>query len=338
MIKVGINGFGRIGRAIFRINSKYNLFDITEINDINPDINNIAYTLQYDSSYGKFNKEIKVKSDGLKVDNKTIKVHNQKDISNVDWDVDILIDSSGIPANASKARKLKAEHVLITHTPDKKFIDSTYVFGADSSPPIGKVISTSICDTVAFAPVAKALDNTYGIEHVFITTLHPWLSYQNLLDGSAPNLSYGDDISSFVLGRASPQSLIAKPTTVGDATLYVMPELKDKISCYSFRVPTAHVTASDLTFELKTRTTKDMINDLFYNLSLHFPGVYGYNTEPLVSVDFLGNEQSVVVDGRWTSVLNEQYLKLVIWYDNEWGYSKKVVDLVRLIESNRGRA
>jgi glyceraldehyde 3-phosphate dehydrogenase len=341
-LKVGINGFGRIGRAILRINALKNNFKIVAINDINPDTENLAYLLNYDSQYGRFSGEIGVNNDSeMIVNGNLIKVFHEAIISNVPWDdmdVDVVIDASGIQNNVIESRNClrgSVKNVIITHTPPVSDIDFSFVFGVNDDGfdyKRHKIISSSICDVIAFTPVAKNIEMHFGIKHVFITTLHPWLQYQNLLDGPSASVRYpGATYHAYVLGRASTNSLIPKPTTVGSASLYVLPFLKDKISCYSFRVPIGHVSSADLTFELGKKVTKEVINDLFKELANKNNKVFGYNEEPLVSMDFAQTEQSVIVDGRWTNVLNDRYLKLVIWYDNEWGYSSKVVDTVEFI-------
>lgn len=336
-MKIGINGFGRIGRAIYRINLRDKDFEVVAVNDINPDIENIAYTLKYDSTYGILPEEVSTGTKSIYIGEDRFKVFNYKSTLDVPWgdlDVDIVIDSSGVQQNVIDSKFIDAKNVIITYSPPEKYLDTSVVFGVNENefkPKHHKVVSSSICDTVAFTPVAKILDDIYGINHVFITTLHPWLQYQNLLDGQSASVVYpGTSYPSYVLGRASTESLIPKPTTVGNACLYVMPELEDKISCYSFRVPIGHISAADLTFELDSKITKDEINELFIESQNDY---IGYNDEPKVSIDFLKDEHSVIVDGRWTQVMNDKYLKLVIWYDNEWGYSKRVMDLCNLIKS-----
>lgn len=342
MLKVGLNGFGRIGRAIFRINAEKKLFNIVAINDINPDIKNMAYLLKYDSEYGIYLGNVVVRAcseNELAVDGNNIKVFHQERISSVPWhdlDIDIVIDASGVHNNVIESRnclKGRVKNVVITHSPRE--VDFDFVFGVNENmfdADKHKIVSSSICDVIAFAPVAMKLGNKFGINYVFVTTIHPWLQYQNLLDGASHSVEYpGFIYSHYVLGRASPASLIPKPTTVCDVSKRILPWLQGKISCLSFRVPTPLVASADLTFELSKKTSKEEVNAIFRNLAETDNRIFGYNEEPLVSVDFSRCEKSVVVDGRWTDVLGDYYLKLVIWYNNEWGYSNRVVDIVSFI-------
>jgi len=341
MLKIGLNGFGRIGRAIFRINSEKKAFAIVAINDINPDTKNLAYLLQYDSAYGKFPERVSSTKNKIIIGKSKINVFHKDRVSQAPWEkhkVDIIIDSSGAHQNVIDSRKcLKKgiESVVITHA--SKEVDFNFVFGVSEDKfklNKHKIVSSSICDVVAFAPIAKKIEEFYGINHVFVTTLHPWLQYQNLLDNSVPSISYpGTTYEHYVLGRASTISLIPKPTTVGTVSKQLLPFLRGKLSAYSFRIPVGNVSSADLTFELKKKITKKQVNNLFKNLAKKKSSVFGYTKEPLVSIDFIKNKNSVVVDGRWTSILNNRYLKLVIWYDNEWGYSKHVVDVVSFIGS-----
>lgn len=339
MINVGINGFGRIGRAIFRINLSKKYFQVTMINDVNPDNNNIGYTLKYDSTYGKLSNKVKSNKEGLEVDGSFIEISHESSIDKVNWkknNVDIVIDSSGVVENIKKARNLKGlvSRCIITHAPELSLIDKTIIVGVNETDINDDdfIIASSICDANAFAPVANLLDKNFGIEHGFVTTLHPWLNYQNLLDGPSKSFAYPDKIHhEYALGRASPNALIPKPTSCIEATCKVLPDLMGKISSHSFRVPTSIVSSAVPSLKLKEEVTKDQILDLFNEAesSQSFP-IFHNTSKPLISTDFVGSSYSVVIDNRWTS-LNHNYLKLVLWYDNEWGYSSRVVDLVKLL-------
>ena len=337
MLKVGINGFGRIGRAIFRINLSEKAFEVVMINDINPDNGNIGYTLKYDSTYGKLNNKVKSSKTGLEIDGAFIEVTHKSSIDEVNWKknkVDIVIDSSGVVENIKKARNLKGiSKCIVTHSPDMSLVDKTIILGVNEKEINDDdfVLASSICDANAFAPVANLLNKKFGIEHGFVTTLHPWLNYQNLLDGPSKSFAYPDKIHhEYALGRASPNALIPKPTSCIDATCKVLPDLVGKISSHSFRVPTSIVSSAVPSLKLKEKATKDQILELFKEAeaSQSFP-IFHNTSKPLISTDFIGSSYSVVIDNRWTS-LNHNYLKLVLWYDNEWGYSSRVVDLVRI--------
>ena len=335
---VGINGFGRIGRAVFRKVLESKDFDVVVINDINPDNKNIAYQLKYDSLYGMLKDEIKSNESGIVVNGKKILIYHENNIDDVPWDlhgITRVIDSSGVHENAVKARNLKnkVRQVILTHSPEEKLVDKSVIVGINENNIDVKkdlVISNSICDANAFGPVVNILNREYGIKHGFLTTLHPWLSYQNLLDGPSPSFSYpGHIYSHYIFGRASTFSLLPKPTTTIDATCKVLKSLKGKFDSFSYRVPTATVSSSDISVHLAKKVNVEDIKKLFekeakkqkYNILYN-------NYDPLVSIDFKGSEYSAIIDQRWTTVNNGNYLKLILWYDNEWGYSCRIIDLI----------
>lgn len=335
---IGINGFGRIGRAIFRIAQKNELFEIAVINDINPDNNNMAYQLKYDSIYGRLDEEVKATKDGINYNSGIIKVFHEKEIDKVPWEkhgVEIVIDASGIKDNVINARQLKSrgiKQVIVTHSPEEKLLDKSIILGVNEKEiDIKKdfIISSSICDANALAPVAKILDDTYGIDHGFITTLHPWLSYQNLLDGPSTSWSMpGEVFTHYPLGRASTFSILPKPTSTVDATCKVLKSLKGKFDSFSYRVPTAVVSSSDISVKLNKKVSVEEIQKLFAKKEKEQKyNVLHNNYEPLVSIDFKGFEYGVIVDQRWTAVNDGDYVRMILWYDNEWGYSSRVVEL-----------
>jgi len=343
MLKVGINGFGRIGRAIWRINKEKRIFEVASINDINPDINNLAYLMKYDSTYGRLNDSIKTEGNKIIVNNnKPIVVSHKENIDEVSWsesDVDIVIDSSGIHNNLLKVPNLKRQGLkkaIITHSPEEKHVDKTIIVGVNEDA-ISKddfIISSSICDANAFAPTINTLNREYGVDHGFLTTLHPWLQYQNLLDGPSPSFAYPRKIyHHYVLGRASPPSLIPKPTSCVTASCKVLNYLKGKFLSLSFRIPTATVSSADISVKLNKKITADEIINLFKEEEKKQKWkIFHNNFEPLVSSDFKGSEYSAIVDHRWTMINNSNYLKLILWYDNEWGYGCRVVDLIKHLE------
>ena len=343
-MKVGINGFGRIGRAIFRINESNPVFEITAVNDIDPLIENHAYLLNYDSVYGSLGNKVSVSKDNniLRIDGHEIAFYSKENIDDIPWnthDIDVVIDSSGIYENVVKSRKLLKrgiDKVIITHSP-KDSVDNTIIFGAnEKSFDISKhhILSSSICDANACAPVLKAIDEELGIADGFITTLHPWLGYQNLLDGSLRSVnSPGHYWTDFALGRSSTESLIPKPTTLVPALQKVLPEITGDIHAMSFRVPTSIVSASDIVLSLKKHTTVQFVEDLFVKLEKLYPDVVRINNESLVSIDFKGIKQSCVIDIRWLKVFQNK-IKLVLWYDNEWGYANRIIDLIKLLDNS----
>jgi len=342
MINVGINGFGRIGRSIFRINEKNNFFNISVINDINPSIKNLEYMLKYDSTYGIFDKEISSNEKSITINgDRSIDVHHKKNISDVPWEkyeTDIIIDSSGIDKNLSFTKELKSKgikHQIVTNAPDSKKVDKYVILGINESSIDNEsfLISSSICDASAVAPVLNVLNEEFGVSHGFLTTLHPWLSYQNLLDGPSRSFAYpGTIIENFALGRSSINTIIPKTTSAIRASEKVLKFLKNRFQSVSFRVPTSIVSTADISVKLKNTSSVNDIMELFKNVETKQKlKIIKNNTEPLVSTDFIGCEYSAIIDHRWTQSNNSNYLKLILWYDNEWGYSSRVLDLVNVI-------
>lgn len=344
-LKVGINGFGRIGRAVTRQILQGNKHSITHINDLNPDTENLAYLLKYDTTYGSISHPIHVHDKNLVFGDQVVRVTAEKDVAKVPWgesEVDIIVESTGVKQNELSAKALteKGLHVLVTHMVEDP--DFTLVFGVNEKEFDSrkhKLISTSICDANACAPVLKALNDQVGLAHGFITTIHPWLSYQNLMDGPSRSQSYpGMTHSHYVLGRSSMGTLIPKPTTVVSACEKVLPDIQGKLKCFSYRVPTSIVSSADLTLELGRTVSEDEICSI---LSAHQEQVAGgikvirQCNEPLISVDYLKAEHSAVVDTRWVMLNEGRHLKMVLWYDNEWGYSNRVVDSLELIAQTK---
>lgn len=341
--RVGINGFGRIGRAIYRINLKHEYFDIVAINDINPDNNNIAYQLKYDSTYGRLPNEVKADDNHLLIDgNKKVRIFHETDISKIPWGeegINLVIDSSGVHSNLASSYKLRNQGVrncVVTNSPKEEEIDKSIIMGVNEhelNPEEDFLISSGICDSNAFVPVANVLDREFGIEHGFLTTLHPWLGYQNLLDG--PSISYatpGKIYDYYALGRGSVSSLIPKTTSAISASCKVLKNLTDKFLSLSFRVPTLIVTSADVSVKLKKEANAETIKELFINEEKRQKSKIFFNsTEGLVSIDFIGFEYSCIIDHRWLLMNKHNYLKMVLWYDNEWGYSSRVVELVNYI-------
>lgn len=342
-LNIGINGFGRIGRAIFRNNLEKKYFNIVAINDINPDINSIAYLLNYDTLYGKapvhFHGEINTIAGD---DGSSIRIFNKHQIDETDWasmSVDFIIDTSGTIQNAINSRNLVknkvVKKVFITHDPEP--VDFSMVLGANESYfDIDKhrIISTSICDATAIAPVLKIINSQFGIEHGYITTLHPWLGYQNLLDGAVRSLAKpGETYNNFALGRSSAENLIPKSTTAVISTCKVLAEeniTTKMIGSFSYRTPTAIVGSADITLSLKkTTTAQDVISIFEQSVKSQQWSIINNNAEPLVSLDYKKSEYSAIIDHRWTNVINNNMLKLVLWYDNEWGYSSRVLDQIK---------
>ena len=342
-MNIAINGFGRIGRVLHRIISSRKGLNLVAVNDINPDINNLAYLANYDSTYGPLANKYSTDGNKLVAANSSIDFFSEKDIADVPWEdmnIDVLIDSSGIAQNLISAKQLKGKvkQVIFTNSPDESSVDKTVIFGVNHKDIILSedfLISSSICDATAFAPLVKLIHDNFTVENGFLTTLHPWLGYQNLLDG--PSKAYaapGEIHDEYALGRSSLMNLIPKNTSAISATYKVLPELKDKFMAVSYRIPTSIVSSADSTLILKNSVSKEDITSLLIENEKELPDIISNNFEALVSSDFTQNTSSVIVDHRFLKS-EGNFLKLLTWYDNEWGYSSRVVDLVEyLIQEN----
>lgn len=340
-IRVGINGFGRIGRVTTRIMQHDDRYQVVSVNDIDPNVENHSYLFEYDSTYGQYQGRVKQNGETVTIDGNHIQFYEHEDISDVPWeerDVDVVVGASGVHQNVINSHKLieqgRVSKVVITHQPDEG-LDQAIIFGVNEEVYDHEnhhVVGASICDANALAPAISLLDDTFGVTQGFVTTLHPWLSYQNLVDGSVRSVSspghFWDD---FQLGRASDKNLIPKDTTAVEAIEAVRPEIPRKVNAMSFRIPTAIVSTSDVTIELEQETTTEEVNELFRRQQSEQPRIFGYSEEPLVSTDFKKIEQSLVFDGRWTDVQQGTNLHMILWYDNEWGYSERVADTVDLV-------
>ncbi len=346
MIRVGINGFGRIGRAIYRCNLEQQAFEVVVVNDINPDNGNLAYTLNYDTTYGPLRAPFTHDAQSLYNDRHRLLVTHEQRVDQVDWaahGVDYLIDATGVAANWQALRRTVAEQDLAVAfvTQASNDVDYTLVLGANDDgfdPTEHRVVSSSICDATAIAPVMKRILSAFGIESGMVTTVHPWLSYQNLSDGAASSWSVPGTIHHhYALGRSSIGTLIPKPTSAVEVTCRSLPELSpDRIGSFSYRVPTPVVGSADLTLLCQRDITRRETLDQFEQMAAQqrWPIVHN-NFEPLISADFQQNRHSAVVDHRFTEIAGRRLLKLVLWYDNEWGYASRVVDHVAFADALR---
>ena len=339
MIKIGINGFGRIGRALSRINLKHQNFKIVAINDIDNDLDNLAYLLKYDSTYGKLREDKVVVNDGkLVINGVETEVFCHNKISDVPWekyDVDVVIDSSGVFQNVLDSKVLtdekKVKKVIITHSP-KQGLDYTYMEGVNEEfydKELHNVISSSICDANAVAPFYKLIDDNFGVELGEVTTLHPWLSYQNLVDGTVKSVSSpGHTWDNYALGRNSVSSLIPKETSLCSALDLILPNTSDKVHAYSFRTPTSIVSVAEGVFLLKEKTNLEAIKSSLKEYQEKYPNVLFLDGRELVSIDYLANEYGAVVDDRSLFLNKGKMLKFVLWYDNEWGYASRAYNMI----------
>ena len=330
-IKVGINGFGRIGRNVFRAGLKEKEIDFVAVNDIT-DAKTLAHLLKYDSVHGKL-PEVKLEDDNILVGERRLKVLSERDPSNLPWKdlgVDIVIESTGIfrdREGASKHLTAGAKKVVISAP--AKGEDITIVIGVNEDkyiPEEHHIISNASCTTNCLAPVAKVLNDIFGIEKGVMTTIHSYTADQSLMD-----LPHKD------LRRARAAALSMIPTTTGaaQATSLVIPELKGKLTGMAFRVPTPNVSVVDLAVLLKRKVSVEEINQAFKEASQgNLKGILDYTEEPLVSKDFNGNSYSSIVDGLSTLVIDGNLAKIIAWYDNEWAYSCRILDLIKYIWNN----
>lgn len=331
MVKVGINGFGRVGRQVFKaMRDMYgDLLEVVAINDVtSPDV--LAHLLKYDSNYGHFNGTVEVQGSSLFVDGKEVRVFAEKDPANLPWKdlgVQIVVESTGVFTDAQKAAAhLQAGAKKVIITAPAKNEDITIVLGVNEDkydPEKHHIVSNASCTTNSVAPVAKVLHENFGVEYGFLTTVHAYTNDQRILD-----LPHKD------LRRARAAALSIIPTTTGaaKAVALVIPELKGKFDGIALRVPTPTVSISDFVVTLQRPVTRDEVNAAF-KAAAEGPmkGILGYTEEPLVSVDFKGDPRSAIVDGSLTMVIGDRTVKVLVWYDNEWGYSVRVADLAALM-------
>lgn len=329
-IKVGINGFGRIGRNVFRAALKDKDIDFVAVNDIT-NADTLAHLLKYDSVHGILKEEVKVEGDTIDVAKEKIKVLSVKNPADLPWKdlgVDIVIESTGLFRDRESANKhLSAGAKKVIITAPAKEEDITIVLGVNEKNYDHEkhhIISNASCTTNCLAPVVKVLHDIFGVEKGVMTTIHSYTSDQMLLD--APHK--GD------LRRARAAAVSMVPTTTGaaKAVTLVIPELKGKLNGMAFRVPTPNVSVVDFSAWLKKEVTVEKINQSLKDAAQSYlKGILDYNELPLVSKDYNGNAFSSIVDGLSTMVVDGNMVKVISWYDNEWGYSCRVVDLIKYI-------
>jgi glyceraldehyde 3-phosphate dehydrogenase len=326
-VTVGLNGFGRIGRLVFRrLLQKGKEVKIAAINDVT-DAKTLAYLLKYDSVHGIFEGEVKVDGDAIVVNGSRYKVLAEKDPSKLPWGalgVDIVIEGTGIFTSREKLQlhiAAGAKKVILT-APAKDDIDATVVLGVNDSVLTGKeqFISNASCTTNCLAPMVKVLNDTFGLDHGYMTTIHSYTNDQRLLD-----LPHKD------LRRARAAALSIIPTTTGAARTVgkVIPELKGKLDGFSLRVPTPDASITDFVAILKKPATKEQVNEAMKKAAEGpLKGILQYTEEEIVSVDIIGNEHSCIFDSKLTMAMGTT-VKVFGWYDNEWGFSCRVVDLIK---------
>lgn len=339
-MRVLINGLGRIGRAIVRINLENGYFELVAINDINPDNKNIAYLLKYDCTYGRLKNSIEDDAENIYIDGQKIRVSHESEINDVDLrDIDIVIEASGVQKNIDQVERLAeastVKRFIITNVNSKK--SKNIIFGVNEEElkdANNKIISSSICDAISLGPIYNIITKKFKVESGFLVTLHPWLSYQNLLDGPAKSWSQpGDVFSHYALGRASTDALIPKSTSAIRALSNVFPEALDTVCSFSYRTPTQIVSSAVLTLVLDQETTTSELINMFEEAEKQQKfSIIETTNEPLISVDYVKNDHSTIIDTRWIQVKNGNHIELVYWYDNEWGYSSRIVDIIKYLE------
>ncbi|HNS72873.1 MAG TPA: type I glyceraldehyde-3-phosphate dehydrogenase [bacterium] len=326
-IRMGINGFGRIGRLVFRVAVQRKDIEIVQVNDIT-DAPTLAHLLKYDSVHGVLKNDIRAEGDYIVFDGKKVKVSAEKDPGNLPWgkeNIDIVIESTGVfrkRAEVAKHLDGGAKKVILT-VPSKDEIDATIVLGVndDTLKPEHRIVSNASCTTNCLAPVAKVLNDAFGIKRGFMTTVHAYTNDQRILDLPHKDLRRA---------RAAAESIIPTTTGAAKAVGKVIPELKGKLDGFSLRVPVSDGSVVDLVAELKKDVTIEQVNAAIKSAANgKLKGILEYTEDPIVSIDIVGNPASSIFDALSTMVLEgtSNFVKVVSWYDNEWGYSCRVVDL-----------
>ncbi|CAM3759480.1 type I glyceraldehyde-3-phosphate dehydrogenase [Mucilaginibacter galii] len=325
-MKIGINGFGRIGRLAFRAAITRPGVEVVGINDlVEPDY--MAYMLKYDSTHGKFDGTIEVKDGNLVVNGKTIRVTAEKDPANLKWgDVgaEVIIESTGLFLTQETAQKhIDAGAKKVVMSAPAKDDTPTFVMGVNHKNLTAgnTIVSNASCTTNCLAPIAKVLNDSFGIEEGLMSTVHAVTATQKTVDGPSAKDWRG--------GRGAYQNIIPSSTGAAKAVTLVIPELKGKLTGMAFRVPVADVSVVDLTVKLKKGASYEAIKAAMKEASEgELKGILGYTEDEVVSEDFKGDARTSIFDAKAGIALNDNFVKVVSWYDNEWGYSNKLIDLV----------
>ncbi|MFO7978330.1 MAG: type I glyceraldehyde-3-phosphate dehydrogenase [Bacteroidales bacterium] len=330
-IKVAINGFGRIGRLTLRAALNKDNIDIVAVNDLT-DSATLAHLLKYDSVHGKFPGTVSAEGENLIVNGNKIRVYSEKDPANIPWKdhgIDVVVESTGIFRDREKiSRHLKAgARKVILCVPSKSAddVDATVVLGVNDNDikPEHELYSNASCTTNCLAPVAKVLHDSFGIKRGLMNTIHSYTNDQTILDAPHKDLRRA---------RSAAMSIIPTTTGAAKAVSQVIPELKGKLDGFALRVPTPDGSIVDFTVELEKDVTIEQVNQAMKNAAEGpMKGILEYITDPVVSTDIIGNPHSSVFDSLMTQVLDGNFVKVLSWYDNEYGYSNRVVDLVAKI-------
>lgn len=329
-LKVAINGFGRIGRNAFKIAENTEQVEVVAVNDLS-DTKTLAHLLKHDSNYGIYHKEVGFDDENLIVDGRKIRVLAEKDPSALPWGklgIDIVIESTGLFTKREDAQKhidAGAKRVVLS-APTKSDDVPTFVIGAneDKITAADTIISNASCTTNCITPVMAILDAEFGVEKSLMTTVHSYTASQRLQDAPAKDLREA---------RNAAENIVPTTTGASKAASKALPQLVGKFDGMSIRVPTPVVSISDITFLSKKNTTPEEVNRALAEAagSNRLKGILAYTDEELVSIDYRGNSHSAIVDGKLTNVVDGNLVKVVAWYDNEWGYSNRLVEQVALV-------
>ena len=326
MIKVAINGFGRIGRNALKILLERHDAQVVAINDLT-DAATLAHLLKHDSSYGEYDKKISATENSILINSREIQVFSETEPENLPWkklDIDVVIESTGRftkPEDAAKHLTAGAKKVVISAPPKGEGI-KTVVLGVneDVVEKTDKIISNASCTTNCIAPIMKVLEDNFGVEKAMMTTVHSYTASQRILDAPAKDLRES---------RSAAENIVPTTTGASKAAALTIPTLKGKFNGLSVRVPTPVVSLADITAVIKRDTTKEELQKFFKKIAKepYYEGIIGVTEEELVSSDFIGNPNSCIVDLPLIDVVCGNMIKIVAWYDNEWGYSNRLVEL-----------
>ncbi len=333
-IKIGINGFGRIGRLVFRAAmSQPEKYEVVGVNDPFIGLDYMVYMTKYDTIHGKFNGEVSIDGSDLVVNGKKVKIYDKMNPEEIPWGVcgaDYVVESTGVFTGQDKAElhiKAGAKKVVIS-APAKDKETPTFVCGVnlDKYTKDMKVVSNASCTTNCLAPLAKVINDNFGIKEGLMTTVHATTATQKTVDGPSMKDWRG--------GRAAAGNIIPSSTGAAKACALVIPELNGKLTGMAFRVPTLDVSVVDLTVKLEKPTTyEEICNKIKQASEGSMKGILGFTNEDLVSSDFISDARTSIFDSKAGLMLNETFVKLVSWYDNEWGYSNKVLELIKHMDT-----
>lgn len=337
-IRIAINGFGRIGRNAFKAGNGNPRLEFIAVNDLT-DAETLAHLLQHDTVFGSFEKKVKAKGSDLLVDGKLIKVLAEKEPSKLPWkdlNIDVVLECTGrfaSPEGAQQHIAAGARKVIVS-APVKGGTVPTYVLGANADRYRNEqIINNASCTTNCISPVASVIHEQFGIKKALMSTVHAVTAEQNLVDGPPPGLKKGD----LRRARGAYQNIIPTTTGAAIATTETIPELKGLFDGIAIRVPVPDVSLTDFVFLLKKKTTAEELNAVLSAASKdkRYKGILGVTTEPVVSSDFIKSSYSAVVDLSMTKVIDGDFVKVIAWYDNEWGYSCRLVEMALTIATRR---